>query len=69
MDIFAPAQTANIGTSERRKRLLFGVAAIVVGLVIAVVLIRIDAPALWRLPLFVLFFVAANGFFQSRDKT
>jgi len=40
-----------------------------VGLGLAVVLVRIDAPALWRLPLFVLFFVAAVGFFQSRDKT
>jgi hypothetical protein len=69
MDIFAPAQVANIGTNERRKRLVVGIGALAVGLGLAVVLVRIDAPALWRLPLFVLFFVAAVGFFQSRDKT
>ena len=69
MDLFAPAQVANIGANERRKRLVVGIGAFVVGLGLAVVLVRIGAPALWRLPLFVLFFVAANGFFQSQDKT
>jgi len=69
MDIFAPAQVANIGTNERRKRLVVGIGALAVGLGLAVGLVRIDAPALWRLPLFALFFVAAVGFFQSRDKT
>jgi len=63
------ARTANIGVAERRKRLVFGITALGVGVAIAVLLIYIRAPLVWRLPLFVLFFAAALGVFQSRDKT
>jgi hypothetical protein len=65
----AVARIANIGVGERRKRLLFGVAALGVGAIIAALLIAIDAPLVWRLPLIFLFYVGALGFFQSRDKT
>ena len=63
------ARVANIGGAERRKRLVFGITALGVGVVIAVLLISIRAPLVWRLPLFLLFFAAALGVFQSRDKT
>jgi hypothetical protein len=63
------AHVANIGAAERRKRLVFGFVAFGAGTVIAVLLIVIRAPLLWRLPLFILFFPAALGVFQSRDKT
>ena len=63
------AHVANIGGAERRKRLVFGITALGVGVVIAVLLIYIRAPLVWRLPLFLLFFAAALGVFQSRDKT
>jgi uncharacterized membrane protein len=63
------APIANIGTGERRKRLVWGIVAFVVGVVIAVLLAAIHAPPFWRLPLFLLFSFAALGFFQARDKT
>lgn len=65
----AAARIANIGAGERRKRLVFGVAGFGVGIVIAILLAMIHAPVLWRLPLVLLFYVGALGFFQSRDKT
>jgi hypothetical protein len=64
-----PAPVANIGAGERRKRLVFGVAAIGIGAVLAILLVSIEAPLLWRLPLFLPFFAGALGFFQARDKT
>ena len=60
---------ANIGAGERRKRLLFGVFALVVGAVIAALLIAVASPALWRLPLILVFYAGALGVFQSLDKT
>ena len=65
-----PAErTANIGAAEQRKRLLFGVVALVAGVVIAALLIAVRAPLIWRLPLILVFYAAGLGFFQSRDKT
>jgi hypothetical protein len=69
MDTTAPSRKANIGVSERRKRLTFGIGALSVGVVIAVLLIGIRAPLGWRLPLFLPFWVGALGVFQARDKT
>lgn len=60
---------ANIGAGERKKRLLFGVFALLVGAVIAGLLIAVDSPALWRLPLMLVFYAGALGVFQSLDKT
>jgi len=62
-------RTANIGVAEQRKRLLFGVVALVAGVIIAGLLIAVRAPLLWRLPLILVFYAGALGFFQSRDKT
>ena len=64
-----PLRVANIGPRERRKRLVFGMAAIGIGAVIALLLILIHAPLVWRLPLFLPFFAGALGVFQARDKT
>ncbi|GAB4418659.1 MAG: hypothetical protein Kow002_05720 [Anaerolineales bacterium] len=60
---------SNISPAERRKRLLGGVVGMVIALVVLTVLIASGADRLWRLPLFLLFFGAANGYFQWRDKT
>lgn len=60
---------SNISPAERRKRLLGGVIGFVIALVVLAMLIAISADRLWRLPLFLLFFGAANGYFQWRDKT
>lgn len=63
------ARVVNIGVGERRKRLTFGIVGLGVGVVIAAVLIVIRAPLVWRLPLFLVFYVGALGIFQARDKT
>ncbi len=60
---------SNISPAERRKRLLGGVTGFVIALVVLAVLIASGADRLWRLPFFLLFFGAANGYFQWRDKT
>lgn len=60
---------ANIGADGRQKRLMFGLVALAVGAVIAVLLVGVGAPRIWRLPLFLVFYVAALGVFQARDKT
>ena len=69
MDTSAAARIANIGAGERRKRLAYGLAAFGAGVLIAVLLIVVQAPLRWRIPLIFLFYVGALGFFQSRDKT
>ena len=63
------ARVGNIGTRERRKRLVFGIVALGAGLVIAVLLVVARAPLVWRLPLFLVFYAGALGVFQARDKT
>ena len=62
-------RAVNIGPGERRKRLSAGVVGLAVGVVLAVVLIALRAPVMWRLLLFFPFLFGALGVFQSRDKT
>ena len=69
MDISALQRIANIGAGERRKRLVVGIAAFSAGILLAIGLIAVDAPLVWRLPLIFIFYAGALGFFQSRDKT
>ena len=60
---------SNISPLERQKRLRFGVSQFIVTLVVLGLLITFDADRLWRLPLLVMFWAAAVGYFQARDKT
>jgi hypothetical protein len=60
---------ANIGPRERRKRLVFGVIALTLSLVISAVFVVKGVPPIWRLSLFVPLYSGALGFFQSRDRT
>lgn len=60
---------ANISTAGRRQRLTFGIVQFMLAIIILVVLIALDVDRFWRLPLFFLFWAAAVGFFQWRDKT
>ena len=59
----------NISTSERRKRLVSGVVALLISLVILAGLMAFGAERWWRLILFPFFGAAGSGFFQWRDKT
>jgi hypothetical protein len=61
--------TPNINQAERTKRLLFGLGTLVLALLFLIVLLVFDASRWWRLPLFFLFWGAAVGIFQWRDKT
>jgi MFS family permease len=69
MEMASSTRVANIGAGGRRKRLIFGIVALGVGAVIAALLLAVGAPRSWRLPLFLVFYVAALGIFQARDKT
>jgi len=69
METSAAQRIANIGAGERRKRLFVGIGAFSIGVVLAILLIAVGAPLVWRLPLIFPFYVGALGFFQSRDKT
>lgn len=59
----------NISPRERRKRLWASVIQFAITLAILAALIATGADRLWRLPLLLLFWGAATGFFQWRDKT
>lgn len=59
----------NIGARQRKARLRFGVYVMIAGLVLLALLLILDAPLLWRLPLVLLYGTAAAGYFEARDKT
>ncbi len=59
----------NISPRERRKRLAGGLIMFVISLAVLTALIATGADRWWRLALLPLFWGAASGFFQWRDKT
>jgi len=59
----------NISAAERRKRLVSGIVALVIGLAVLAALILTGANLWWRVLLFLPFAGATSGFFQWRDKT
>lgn len=59
----------NIDARGRRMRLIGGVIAFVVGVAILAVLMASGLSRWWRLPLFLVFAGAGEGFFQWSDKT
>jgi hypothetical protein len=60
---------ANISPLERQKRLRFGIQQFIFTILILGVLIALHVNPLWRLPLLLLFWASAIGYFQARDKT
>jgi hypothetical protein len=60
---------ANIGPQGRRQRLVFGIVALALSVVIATVFVIAGVRPLLRLPLILPLFVAGLGFFQARDRT
>ena len=60
---------SNISPLERQKRLRFGITQFVITLVILGALIAFGVNHLWRLPLLLMFWAAAVGYFQAKDKT
>ncbi len=60
---------ANISPLERQKRLKFGIQQFIFTLFVLAILIGFQVNPLWRLSLLFLFWAAAVGYFQARDKT
>jgi hypothetical protein len=60
---------SNISEAEQRKRLASGVIGMALGLAILAVLLATGTDRLWRLALLPVFWGAASGYFQWRDKT
>jgi len=60
---------ANISPLERQKRLRFGIWQLIFTLAILGIMIVLGLNPLWRLSLLFLFWAAAVGYFQARDKT
>jgi len=60
---------ANISPLERQKRLRYGIKQFVTTLVILCIMLVFGINHFWRLPLLFLFWAAATGYFQAKDKT
>ena len=60
---------ANISPAERQKRLRYGIKQFVITLAILGVLMLFHVNHLWRLPLLLMFWASATGYFQAKDKT
>jgi hypothetical protein len=59
----------NISRRERQKRLISGALQLAVALIVLDALMLTGIDRWWRLALFPVFWGAAVGFFQWRDKT
>jgi hypothetical protein len=60
---------ANISPAERRKRLTFGAISLVIAIGLLALLLATGASRWFRLPLLLVFWAAATGYFQWSDKT
>ena len=60
---------ANIGPQQQRLRLRFGLVMFAVGVVVAALLVFTGVDRVWRIGLFLPFYLGAIGYFQARDKT
>ena len=60
---------ANISPRERMRRLIGGMVPFALALAVLSWELWANVDRWWRLPLFLLFAMAASGFFQWRDKT
>jgi hypothetical protein len=60
---------ANISPLERQKRLKFGIRQFIFSLLVLAGMLVLHLNPLWRLSLLFLFWAAAVGYFQARDKT
>jgi hypothetical protein len=62
-------KVANIGPGERRKRMVLGLSALAVGIVLVGALAALGVSPGWSLVAFGPFFMAALGLLQARDHT
>jgi hypothetical protein len=64
-----PSTTSNIGIGQRRLRLIAGVVAVIVSLLLMAALLAIGAPRLWRLLVYLPLGVAVGALLEVRTKT
>ena len=69
MDAAAEACIINIGPRQRRRRLRWGIGALVLSGLLAAFLITAGVPRAARLILLLPFWIGALGVFQARGKT
>jgi len=62
-------EAINIGTRERRKRRVFGIVALTIGVGLAFMLVVFGAPRWSRVVVFFPIWMAGLGLLQSREKT
>lgn len=67
--MMSSVEIANIGEKERRKRRVFGIVALVIGVALAFVLVVFEAPRALRLIVFFPIWLAGLGLLQAREKT
>ena len=63
------ANEANIGARERRKRRIFGIVSLTVGICFASILVGTAAPRPLRLIVFFPIWLAGLGLLQAKEKT
>jgi hypothetical protein len=59
----------NIGPRGRRRRMGFGIVILVLAALAAVALFQVHAPRIWRVALFLPFWLGALGVFQAAGNT
>ena len=64
-----PNHVANIGTAEKRKRLIFGLFALLLGVLLLSVGFLFDVSRWWRILLVVPFYLTGLGIFQAKEET
>ena len=60
---------ANIGSEGRRKRMAFGVIALVLSVALVVTLVMLDVDRVWRLTVALPLLLGGTGVFQAREST
>jgi hypothetical protein len=59
----------NLGPKQKRRRLVLGIVSFLLAAGAAVFFVYHDAPPLFRLLVFPLFFLSMLGFFQAKNRT
>ncbi len=59
----------NLGVKQKRKRLALGILAFVLGALLSVYLVFVEASLLFRFLVFPFFFISLLGFLQAKDRT
>ncbi len=65
----AEGHAANIGTQEKRKRLIFGIFMLVVAAILLAAFLYLDINRWWRLVIILPLWLGGVGIFQVKEET